>query len=234
MVQELRCPRCSYCTEQRGHYNRHLNKPRGCRRKQSEQCDHCQKTFTVDGSGLRKHTCAANDLLPFNMRIASDCTHSVTLALQQLQTLSRYRLKQLGFVDSNPVNVAVAAIRYVHLNADIAQSQNITGCQHSTSKFDIVQQCCGTLIWVSWLKSDIIPVLLDEAADVIEGLAESVPAKLPKTQAEVLDHFVNHVLRPSWKSSQPEGYENLYRKGRPDLLGKREDVCFAVNALDFR
>ncbi|DBA81419.1 TPA: hypothetical protein ACH3X1_007209 [Trebouxia sp. C0004] len=64
--------------------------------------------------------------------------------------------------------------------------------------------------------------------------SESVPAKLPKTQAEVLDHFVNHVLRPSWKSSQPEGYENLYRKGRPDLLGKREDVCFAVNALDFR
>jgi len=45
------------------------------------------------------------------MRIASDCTHSVTLALQQLQTLSRYRLKKLGFVDSNPVNVAVAAIR---------------------------------------------------------------------------------------------------------------------------
>ena len=68
-------------------------------------------------SGLRKHTCAANDLLPFNMRIASDCAHSVTLALQQLQTLSRYRLKQLGFVDSNPVNVAVAAIRYVHLKA---------------------------------------------------------------------------------------------------------------------
>ncbi|DBB08673.1 TPA: hypothetical protein ACH3X3_008209 [Trebouxia sp. C0006] len=68
----------------------------------------------------------------------------------------------------------------------------------------------------------------------MEGLAESVPANLPKMQAEVLDHFVNHVLRPSWKSSQLEGYENLYRKGRPDLLGKREDVCFAVNALDFR
>ena len=234
MVQELRCPRCSYCTEQRGQYNRHLNKPRGCCRKQSEQCDHCQKTFTVDGSGLMKPTCAANDLLPFNVRIASDCTHSVTLALQQLQTLSRSRLKQLSFVDSNPVNVAVAAIGYVHLNADIAQSQNIVGCQHSTRKFDIVQQCCGTLIWVSWLKSDIIPVLLDEAADVIEGLAESVPAKLPKTQAEVLNHFANDVLRPSWKSNQLEGYENLYRRGRPDLLGKREGVCFVVNALDFR
>ena len=36
---------------------------------------------------LRKHACAANDLLPFNMRIASDCTHSVTLALQQLQKI---------------------------------------------------------------------------------------------------------------------------------------------------
>ena len=95
------------------------------------------------------------------------------------------------------MDVAVAAIHYVHLNADIAQSQNITGCQHSTSKFDIVQQCCVTLIWVSWLKSDIIPVLLDEAADVMEGLAESVPANLPKMQAEVLDHFVNHLLRPS-------------------------------------
>ena len=120
------------------------------------------------------------------------------------------------------MNVAVAAIRYVHLNADIAQSQNITGCQHSTSKFDIVQQCCGTLIWVSWLKSDIIPVLLDEAADVIEGLVESVPAKLPKTQAEVLDHFVNHVLRPSWRAVSRKDMRTCTEKGDQICWGREK------------
>ena len=80
--------------------------------------------------------------------------------------------------------------------ADWHDCKTITGTP-CASKFDIVQQCCVTLIWVSWLKSDIIPVLLNEAADVMEGLAESVPANLPKMQAKVLDHFVNHLLRPS-------------------------------------
>ena len=155
------------------------------------------------------------------------------LALQQLQTLSRYCLEQLGFADSNPVNVAAAAIRYVHDKAVLARSGNITPCQRSAGKIDIVQRCGGSLIWVPCAKCEILPVLLDEAADVIEGHAGSAPTKLPKTQAQHLHSFVNHVLWPSWKSSQPERCERLYRKALPDLLEKREGVCFAVR-LDFK
>ena len=108
-------------------------------------------------------------------REGADCTRSLDAALQQLHKLTKYHLNQLGFADSDPLNVAVAAIRYLQLNPALAQSQNITFCQHSASIFDIVQRCCGVLVWVRWPKDDILPVLLDEAADIVEGLAEVVP-----------------------------------------------------------
>ena len=97
----------------------------------------------------------------------------------------------------------------LHLNPARTQSQNITSCQHSASKFDIVQRCCGVLVWVPWPKDNVLPVLLDEAADIVEGLAEAVLSKLPKRQAGHLKAFVNHVLRPCWKSYHPEYYEKL-------------------------
>jgi len=234
MVQKLTCSKCGYCTKQTGHYNRHVKKPGGCKRKEMENCAHCHKTFGVNGSGLRKHACLATDLLPFNTRLSADCTRSVDAALLQLQKLSKYHLKQLGFADSDPLNVAVAAIRYLHLNPAVTQSQNITPCQHSASKFDIVQRCCGVLVWVPWPKDDILPVLLDEAADIVEGLAEAVPSKLPKRQAEHLKGYVNHVLRPCWKSNHPEYYEELYRRQRPNLVENRDAVCAAVTALEFK
>ena len=119
-----------WVTKQIGHYNRHVNKPGGCKRKEMEICAHCHKSFAVDGSGLRKHACLASDLLPFQTRLSADCTRSVDAALQKLQKLSKYHLKQLGFADSYPLNVAVAAIRFLHLNLALAHSQNITPCQH--------------------------------------------------------------------------------------------------------
>ncbi len=136
--------------------------------------------------------------------------------------------------DSDPLSVAVAAIRYLHLNPAIAQIQNITLCQHSASKFDIVQRCCSVLVWVPWPKDDILPVLLDEAADIVEGLAEVVPPKLPKRQAGHLKGYVNHVLRPCWKSNHPEWFEEMYRRQRPNLVENRDAVCAAVTALEFR
>jgi hypothetical protein len=150
MLQKLTCSKGGYCTKQIGHYNRHVKKPGECKRKEMENCAHCHKTFAVNGSGLRKHACLASDLLLFNTRISADCTRSVDAALQQLQKLSKYHLKQLEFADSDPLNVAVAAIRYLHLNPALAQGQNITLCQHSASKFDIVQSllrcsCVGSL-----------------------------------------------------------------------------------------
>ena len=120
MVQKLTCPKCGYCTKQIGHYNRHVKKSGGCKRKEVEHCAHCQKNFAVNGSGLRKHACLASDLLPFNTRLSADCTRSVDAALQQLQKLSKYHLKQLGFADSDPLNVAVAAIQYLHFNPALA------------------------------------------------------------------------------------------------------------------
>ena len=123
---------------------------------------------------------------------------------------------------------------YLHLNPALAQGQNITLCQHNASKFDIVQRCCGVLVWAPWPKDDILPVLLDEAADIIEGLAVVVPSKLPKRQAGHLKGYVNHVLRPCWKSSHPEWYEEMYRRQRPNLVENRDAVCDAVTALEFR
>jgi len=89
-------------------------------------------------------------------------------------------------------------------------------------------------VWVPWPKDDILPVLLDEAADIVEGLAEAVPSKLPNRQAEHLKRYVNHVLRPCWKSNHPEYYEELYRRQRPNLVENRDAVCAAVTALEFK
>ena len=76
--------------------------------------------------------------------------------------------------------------------------------------------------------------MLDEAANIVEGLAEVVPSKLPKRQSGHLKGYVNHVLRPCWKSSHPEWYEDLYRRQRPNLVENRDAVCAAVTALEFR
>ncbi len=61
-----------------------------------------------------------------------------------------------------------------------------------------------------------------------------VPSKLPKRQAGHLTGYVNHVLRPCWKSSHPEWYEEMYRRQRPNLVENRDAVCAAVTALEFR
>ena len=130
--------------------------------------------------------------------------------------------------------LSTSVSQYLHLNPALAQSQNITLCQHNASKFDIVQRCCCVLVWIPWPKDDILPVLLDEAADIVEGLAEAVPSKLPKRQAGHLKGYANHVLRPCWKSNHPEWYEEMYRRQRPNLVHKMDAVCAAVTALKFR
>ena len=85
-----------------------------------------------------------------------------------------------------------------------------------------MQHCCGVLVWVPWPKADILPICLDEAANIVEGLGEAVPSKLPKRRAEHLKGYVNHVLRPYWKSSHPEWYEEMYRRQRPNLVENRD------------
>ena len=107
-------------------------------------------------------------------------------------------------------------------------------CQHNASKFDIVQRCCGVLVWTPWPKDDILPVLLNEAADIVEGLPEAVPSKLPNQQAGHLKGYVNHVLRPCWKSNHPEWYEEMYRRQCPNLVENGDAVCAAVTALEFK
>ena len=111
MVQKLTCSKWGYCTKQIGHYNRHVTKPGGCKRKEMENCAHCHKTCAVNGSGLRRHACLATYMLPFYTRLSANCTRLVYVALLQLQKLSKHHLKQLGLADSDPLNVAVAAIQ---------------------------------------------------------------------------------------------------------------------------
>ena len=120
------------------------------------------------------------------MDCPADRTSSVRFAMQELQKLSKYQTEQLGLADLTPVDVAVAAIRYLHFTPLLAQSHNITLCQHHIAKFDIVQQGSGSLVWVPHLKDDAPSVLLDEAADMMQCLAQ---AKLPKRQMEH-SHFL--------------------------------------------
>ncbi len=215
------CHKCGYSTMQIGHYNRHRQKVVPCKHKEIDCCPHCQKPFAKKGSGLRKHTCLANGMLPFNMDLSADKRKSVRLALHELQKLSKYHLKKLGFVDLDPVKVAVAAIKYLHFTPTLAQSQNITWCQYDASKFDIVQRCDNNLVWIPQSKYDVLPVLLDEAVDVIEGLVNFAHEKLPKHQVEPLKSFVRHVLRPCWKSGPSEVYGHLAARHngcwRPEL-----------------
>jgi len=107
------------------------------------------------------------------MDCPADRRSSVRFALQELQKLSKYQIEQLGLADLKPVNVAVAAIRYLHFTPLLAQSHNITLCQHHIAKFDIVQKGSGSLVWVPHLKDDALPVLSDEAADMIQRLASN-------------------------------------------------------------
>jgi hypothetical protein len=121
MLQQHVCHKCGYSTKHIGHYNRHVQKPGICKRKDLEHCRHCQKAFAKGGSGLRKHACRANGLLlPFNMDLSADRRSSVRLALQELQKLSKYKIEQLGLADLKPVSVAVAAIRYLHFTLLLA------------------------------------------------------------------------------------------------------------------
>ena len=140
MLQQHVCHKCGCSTKQIGHWNRPVQKPGSCKRKDLDHYRHCQKAFAKGGSGLRKHTCRAIGLLlPFNMDLTADRQRSVRFALQELQKLSRYQIEQLGLADLNPVNVAVAAIKYLHFTPLLAQSHNITLCQYHIAKFDIVQ-----------------------------------------------------------------------------------------------
>ena len=109
--------------KQVGHYNRHLQIRGSCKRKDVEHCRHCQKAFAKGGSGLENHACQANALLlPFNMDLSADRRSSVRFALQELQKLSKYQIKQLGLADLSPVNVAVATLRYLHFTPMLAQN----------------------------------------------------------------------------------------------------------------
>ena len=134
--------------------------------------------------------------------------------------------------------MAVAAIKYLHFTPLLAQSHNITLCQCHIAKFDIVQQRSGNLVWVPHLKDDVLPVLLDNAADMIEGLVQANRAKLPKRQMEHLDFFVRHVLRSCWKTCPSESYDDLFRRQRSHLAEQKEavgqqqqPVCSSVHPL---
>ena len=94
---------------------------KGMQAQSGRNCAHCQETFVVSGSGLRKHACLASGLLPFNTRLSADCTRFVDATLQQLRKLGKNHLKQLECADSDPLNVAVAAIWYC-LNPALTQS----------------------------------------------------------------------------------------------------------------
>ncbi|KAL0043773.1 hypothetical protein WJX82_001869 [Trebouxia sp. C0006] len=74
---------------------------------------------------------------------------------------------------------------------------------------------------------------VDAALQQLQKL-KAVPSKLPKRQVGHLKGYMNHVLRPCWKSNHSEWCEEMYRRQRPNLVENRDAVCAAVTALEFR
>jgi len=219
------CPTSGYSTKQSGNYNHHRSQYRGCQRKLTEMCARCARKFKLNGSGLRKHRCLAVNVQPFDHNAFDD--GPLVFGLQQLRFLSKSHLKQLGFAD--PVQVATAAVKYLHLNSVFPQWQNVSVCQFDADKLDIVDDDCGrhpVPLWVAKPKAIVLEELLDEVAGVLEGLAQAVPCKLPKRQVEGLGYFTRHVLQRCQNQ-----YEDTFRRQRPELVQKQLVVCDGICGL---
>ena len=214
----LSCPQCNYTTTQVGHFNRHLNTHRRNARIVTETCAGCGRSFKVGGTGLRQHTTkfsclAAPELQPFDHNAFED--GSYTLGLQNLRSLSSYLLRQHGFADPDVTRVALATVKYLHVNSAFPQWQNVRRCQFDAEKLVVVEQMGEKIVWVAYPKESVLEGLQQEIAGILQGLIRA--KKLPKKHSEELAQFAEYGLH----TGEPDSYAAIFVRQRPELQSQR-------------
>ena len=116
----------------------------------------CSRTYKEEGSGLRKLECLANESLEC---FVEHCM-PVECALAHLRSVNQCQIKQLGFVKSDPMDVALAAFKCIYLDPARPQHHTVAPCQFNANKLSIVEQH-GHLedakrVWVARPKADDI------------------------------------------------------------------------------
>jgi len=232
MSSPLSCPQCNYTTTQVGHFNRHLNTHRRNARTVTETCARCGRSFKVGGSGLRQHTTkfsclAAPELQPFDHNAFED--GSYTLGLQNLRSLSSYLLRQHGFADPDVTRVALATVKYLHVNAAFPRWQNVRPCQFDAEKLVVVEQMGEKKVWVAYPKESVLEDLQREIAGILLGLVDA--EKLPMKHSDELARFAEYGLH----TGKPHSYAAIFVRQRPELQNQRlktlEDILTLLQWL---
>ena len=208
------CPQCNYTTTQVGHFNRHLKTHRKNVSTVTETCARCGRSFKVGGTGLRQHTTnfsclAAPELQPFEHDGFED--GSYTLGLQKLRCLSSYLLVQHGFADPDMTQVALATVKYLHVNSAFPQWQNVRPRQFDAEKLVVVEKKDQKNVWVAYPKESVLEDLQRETAGILRGLLNA--EKLPKKHSDELARFAEYGLH----TGKPHSYAAIFVRQRPEL-----------------
>ncbi|KAL3130236.1 hypothetical protein ABBQ38_008533 [Trebouxia sp. C0009 RCD-2024] len=125
---------------------------------------------------------------------------SYTLGLQKLRSLSSYLLGQHGFADPDVTRVALATVKYLHVNSAFPQWQNVRPCQFDAEKLLVVEK-------KDQKKGEIAGILLELLK------AE----KLPKKHSDELARFAKYGLH----TEKTHSYTAMFVRQRPELLSQR-------------
>ncbi len=138
-----------------------------------------------------KFTCfAAPELQPFEHNGFED--GSYTLGLQKLRSLSSYLLGQHGFADPDVTRVALATVKYLHVNSAFPQWQNVRPCQFDAEKLVVVEKD-QKKVWVAYPKESVLEDLQGEIAGILLELLNA--EKLPKKHSDELARFANFAMQ---------------------------------------
>ncbi len=140
MAEAQTCPVCGYCTTSMGNYNKHIQKYKQCKPKQTEKCLLCNKQCKVGGSTLRKHVCQASATFE-----SFEAHLPVESAREELKKLNVYEFKRLGFA-SNPIDAGLAAFKHIS-----TQDSRSTRTLH----------CASLITRSSQLLNNLDPFLMD-------------------------------------------------------------------------
>lgn len=186
------------------------------------------KIFQVSGTGLRRHTKFSNCLAaPELQPLEPDGFEegSYTLGLQKLRCLSSYLLLQHGFADPDMTRVALATVKYLHVNSAFPQWQNVRRCQLDAEKLVVVEQKdqvyiyfflgLGFRVWVAYPKETVLEDLQREIAGILRGLLNA--EKLPKKHSDELARFAEYGLR----TGKPYSYAAIFVRQQPELHNQR-------------
>ncbi len=93
------------------------------------------------------------------------------------------------------------------------------------------------MIWVARPKAEVLDDVLDNVADVLNCIIETLPHKVPKNNMEELQFITKHVLRLIAHCQPPErmNWERIWREQNTDKVVPRrvavcEKICLSMQA----